>query len=74
MPTTTTPMTATDRIEKKLLLRAPRTRVWKALTDSSEFGTWFRVKIDGPFVPGKASRGQITSSRQSPNFRSSAST
>jgi uncharacterized protein YndB with AHSA1/START domain len=52
--------TATDRIEKKILLRAPRARVWRALTDSQEFGTWFRVRIDGPFVAGKSVTGQVT--------------
>jgi uncharacterized protein YndB with AHSA1/START domain len=50
-----------DRIEKTIDIKAPVSRVWKALTDHREFGTWFRVKIDGPFVPGKASHGQITS-------------
>jgi uncharacterized protein YndB with AHSA1/START domain len=49
-----------DRIEKRIELRAPLSRVWRALTDYREFGEWFRVKLDGPFVPGKVSRGQIT--------------
>lgn len=49
-----------DRIEKRIELMAPVSRVWRALTDYREFGAWFRVKIDGPFVPGQASRGQIT--------------
>jgi uncharacterized protein YndB with AHSA1/START domain len=35
-------------------------RVWRALTDYREFGQWFRVKLDGPFVPGQVSRGNIT--------------
>ena len=35
-----------DRIEKKILLRAPRKRVWRALTDSQEFGSWFGMKFD----------------------------
>jgi uncharacterized protein YndB with AHSA1/START domain len=35
-------------------------RVWRALTDYREFGQWFRVKLDGPFVPGPVSRGNIT--------------
>ncbi len=48
-----------DRIEKKLLLRAPRKRVWRALSDSTEFGTWFGVKFDGPFAPGASMRGTI---------------
>ena len=49
-----------DRIEKRIELRAPISRVWRALTDYREFGEWFRVKLDGPFVPGQKSRGQIT--------------
>src|SRR2546421_9335185 len=36
---------STDRIEKRVVLRAPRTRVWRALTNAAEFGTWFRVKL-----------------------------
>jgi uncharacterized protein YndB with AHSA1/START domain len=49
----------TDRIEKKILLRAPRQRVWRALSDSSEFGRWFGAKFDGPFVPGGAIRAVV---------------
>jgi len=49
-----------DRIEKRMQLRAPVSRVWRALTDHREFGEWFRVKLDGPFVPGQISRGHIT--------------
>lgn len=52
--------TSTDRIEKKILLRAPRARVWRALTDAGEFGTWFRVKLEGPFAVGKRTKGKIT--------------
>src|SRR5215469_8342253 len=48
-----------DRIEKQIELRAPVSRVWRALTDHREFGEWFRVKLDGPFVPGQVSRGQM---------------
>jgi uncharacterized protein YndB with AHSA1/START domain len=49
----------TDRIEKKVLLQAPRKRVWRALADSTEFGSWFGMKFDGPFVPGASVRGTI---------------
>jgi uncharacterized protein YndB with AHSA1/START domain len=49
-----------DRIEKQILLRAPRGRVWRALTNAQEFGTWFRVKFDGAFVVGKRITGQVT--------------
>jgi uncharacterized protein YndB with AHSA1/START domain len=50
----------TDRIEESVDLKAPIERVWRALTDHEEFGTWFRVKLDGPFVPGELSTGHIT--------------
>jgi len=49
----------TDRIEKSVLLRAPRKRVWRALSDSTEFGSWFGMNFDGPFVPGASMRGVI---------------
>lgn len=49
-----------DRIEKRIELKAPVSRVWRALTDYREFGEWFRVKLDGPFVPGQVSRGHVT--------------
>jgi uncharacterized protein YndB with AHSA1/START domain len=49
-----------DRIEKRIELKAPVSRVWRALTDAREFGRWFQVKMNGPFVPGKVARGQIT--------------
>jgi uncharacterized protein YndB with AHSA1/START domain len=41
---------STDRIEKKILLQAPLERVWRAISDSREFGSWFGVKFDGPFA------------------------
>ncbi len=50
---------STDRIEKKVLLRAPRKRVWRALSDSTEFGSWFGMKFDGPFQPGATMRAVI---------------
>ena len=49
-----------DRIEKTVDLKAPIERVWRALTDHEEFGTWFQVKLEGPFVPGGTARGHIT--------------
>jgi uncharacterized protein YndB with AHSA1/START domain len=52
--------TVNDRIEKQIELKAPISKVWRALTDHREFGEWFRVKLEGPFVPGQVSRGQIT--------------
>jgi uncharacterized protein YndB with AHSA1/START domain len=49
-----------DRIEQRIELTAPVSRVWRALTDHREFGAWFRVALEGPFVPGKEARGRIT--------------
>lgn len=49
-----------DRIEKTVEIKAPVSRVWGALTDHREFGTWFRVRLDGPFVAGQISRGNLT--------------
>jgi uncharacterized protein YndB with AHSA1/START domain len=49
-----------DRIEKSVELNAPIERVWRALVDHEEFGAWFRVKLDQPFVPGGVSTGQMT--------------
>jgi uncharacterized protein YndB with AHSA1/START domain len=49
----------TDHIEKTIDLKAPVDKVWRAITDYQEFGTWFRVKLDGPFVPGERSSGRI---------------
>ena len=53
-------MTDPDRIQKTILLRAPRARVWRALTDAEEFGAWFRVKLEGGFAVGQRVRGKIT--------------
>jgi uncharacterized protein YndB with AHSA1/START domain len=53
--------TATDRIERKILLKAPLARVWRALSDAKEFGDWFGVDFKGKaFVAGKPLKGQIT--------------
>lgn len=50
----------TDRIEKKVVLRAPRSRVWRAIATAEEFGAWFRVNLKGAFAEGETIRGQIT--------------
>src|SRR5580700_740693 len=49
----------TDRIEKKILSRAPRERVWNAISDSRQFGSWFGMAFDGPFVAGASLTGKI---------------
>jgi uncharacterized protein YndB with AHSA1/START domain len=53
---------AEERIVKNVIIRAPRERVWKALTDSQEFGRWFGAQFDGPFVAGRSVRGRIAPS------------
>ena len=53
-------MKTTDRIEKEIVLRAPRARVWRALTDSAEFGAWFGVAFEGAFGAGQSVRGKLT--------------
>lgn len=50
----------TDRLEKHVTLRAPRSRVWRALTRSEEFGSWFGVKLERDFAEGATVRGRIT--------------
>jgi len=53
-------MKNTDRIEKEMVLRAPQSRVWRALTDSREFNAWFGVKLEGQFAVGQSVKGAIT--------------
>lgn len=52
---------STDRIERKILINAPRARVWRALSQAEEFGRWFGVDLKGQaFAPGRHARGRIT--------------
>ena len=52
---------STDRIERQILLKAPRSRVWRAISNAEEFGDWFCVDFKGKtFVPGQAVQGNIT--------------
>lgn len=51
---------STDRIEKTIFLRAPRARIWRALSDVDAFGEWFGVKLKGSFTPGARLRGTVT--------------
>jgi uncharacterized protein YndB with AHSA1/START domain len=53
----------TDRIEKSVVLKAPRQRVWEALTDAARFGVWFGASFDGPFVTGQWVAGRIEPTR-----------
>jgi uncharacterized protein YndB with AHSA1/START domain len=51
----------TDRIERKVLLKASRARVWRALSNAEEFGSWFGVRLkDQSFAPGQRTHGQVT--------------
>jgi uncharacterized protein YndB with AHSA1/START domain len=51
--------TNTDKIERKVLLKAPRSRVWRAIANASEFGAWFRVNLEGEFRPGQPIHGKL---------------
>jgi uncharacterized protein YndB with AHSA1/START domain len=58
---------ATDRIEKRVLLRAPQERVWRALTRSAEFGTWFGMQLEGDFLPNTTVSGRMVPTRVDPD-------
>ena len=55
-----TTTTSSDRIERQVLLKAPRSRVWRALTDSAQFGEWFGIRADAPFTAGAHVRAIVT--------------
>jgi uncharacterized protein YndB with AHSA1/START domain len=57
MPTTAS---STDRIEKQVTLDAARSRVWRALTEVTQFNDWFGVSLASPFSPGAEVSGQLT--------------
>lgn len=57
---------STDRIEKEIFLRAPQERVWRAVSDSIEFGNWFGMELDGEFKPGAQMRGRIKPTKADP--------
>ncbi|HET9465231.1 MAG TPA: SRPBCC family protein [Gemmatimonadales bacterium] len=56
-----TDRTSTDLIEKTMVLRAPRSKVWRALTDPAQFGEWFGARLTDSFTPGARVRGPVTS-------------
>jgi uncharacterized protein YndB with AHSA1/START domain len=58
--------TDTDRIQKRILLRAPRERVWRAISDSKEFGSWFGVDFDNAFAAGARVTGKIVPTKVDP--------
>jgi uncharacterized protein YndB with AHSA1/START domain len=57
----------TDRIEKQVLLRAPRERVWRALTRSAEFGSWFGMALEGDFSPNTTVSGRMVPTQVDPD-------
>ena len=57
---------STDRIEKHITLRAPRARVWQAITDANEFGQWFGARFDGSFATGATVSGRIAGTSVDP--------
>ncbi len=64
-------MSATDRIEKQVFLRAPVERVWRAVGDAREFGAWFGVAFDGAFAPGARLVGTIVPTTVAPEVAAS---
>jgi uncharacterized protein YndB with AHSA1/START domain len=58
--------TSTDRIEKQVVLRAPRERVWRAVSDATQFGTWFGVEFDSPFAAGALMIGRMVPTKVDP--------
>jgi uncharacterized protein YndB with AHSA1/START domain len=62
-PTSQSPVSSpsTDRIQRSVVLRAPRSRVWRALTDPTQFSEWFGAVLKDPFTPGARVRGPVTS-------------
>ena len=60
--------TTMDRIEKKTVLRAPSQRVWHAISDPKQFGSWFGIRFDGPFAPGAKVTGKIVPTTADPEI------
>ena len=60
--------TSTDRIEKRVLLRASRERVWDAITDAKKFGTWFGVEFESAFAAGERVRGRVVPTKVDPEI------
>jgi uncharacterized protein YndB with AHSA1/START domain len=52
---------STNRVEKQIVLKAPRAKVWRALVNPQAFGEWFGVKMSGPpMEAGQHLSGNIT--------------
>lgn len=57
----------TDRIEKEIVLHASRERVWSAISDPAQFGTWFGVEIEGAFIAVQDAIGAIVPTKVDPD-------
>lgn len=55
-----------DRIEKRMIVRAPRERVWRAISEAKQFGSWFGVEFDGEFAAGTRLTGKIAPTKVDP--------
>jgi uncharacterized protein YndB with AHSA1/START domain len=62
---------STDRIVKTAVLQAPRDRVWRAISDAEQFGTWFGVEIAGSFSPGARLACKIVPTKVDPDIAKS---
>jgi uncharacterized protein YndB with AHSA1/START domain len=60
--------THSNQIQKTIVIKAPRKKVWLALSDSKEFGKWFGASIQDSFKPGAPARGKITAKGQEHNM------
>jgi uncharacterized protein YndB with AHSA1/START domain len=58
--TQTTQDRSTDRIEKRVVVRASRSRVWRAISTAKQFSSWFRIHLEGEFAEGATVRGRLT--------------
>jgi uncharacterized protein YndB with AHSA1/START domain len=58
---------STDRIEKKVMLRAPLRRVWRAISDATQFGIWFGMEFNAPFAEGKPAKGKLVPTAVDPD-------
>lgn len=59
---------STDRIEKSIVLNAPRERVWRAISDATQFGTWFGIAVDGPFAAGTKLNARVVPTEVDPEI------
>jgi uncharacterized protein YndB with AHSA1/START domain len=56
-----TTTTDTNTVERSILIKGSRERVWRALTNAEEFGAWFGANLSGQvFEPGRRARGLMT--------------